>query len=185
MLLESSTEIVKGIDWAEIVKLSLVGLIAAFVSWLFTRRKLDSEIDKTQSDIEKNEADIIRTYVETVKTLQSEVDSWIAKVKLLRTSVSDSEDQTDEVKRQLKRVEIQHQTTIDFLSAAFKLEKERIIESVVKTIKIIETIQEQAHLYPQFNDLDREAIKLREMLYYIKTQLEKKSLAVPTVSPAL
>jgi len=147
---------------------AILSVVSAFVSgffvWLFTR-------PKTKSETEKNQAESIQTYIATISKLQQDIETWITKVKEIRIEASKIEDANRDLKRTLEDVQEEQDEKISDLHRSFREEKDRLYESISKTLRIVKEIEAEAHKYPEYKNLQREAIRIVEMLTYIKGKL--------------
>ncbi len=152
----------------EIVKLAAVAILSAatgaFFPWLAGRRK-------TGTEVEKNESEIIQGYVKIVAQLMADVDKLITDLRAVRIEVKVAEDAKAEADDLIEDVRRGEAIKIRDLHRAFVVEKETLGKSVGKMIKIVDAVTEKLSECPNNHELRREAVRLKEMLYYVRNRL--------------
>lgn len=155
-------------DWLKIVGLVLSSnLVTAFSTYLFTRPKQKSDIEKNTADAHKseaeahkNEADAEKTRVDTVRLLNDELGEVLTEMRGLRKEVEGLEDVRDKLER-----------TIEQIKDGFTKEKSLIGIIVEKAITDLDDVVNNLISRDVAPNFRRKLVTILETLYSIRAKL--------------
>lgn len=173
MLLQGTTESLISLPSRErIVEAVVIAFFAALIAWLFARRKNNSEAEKNESEATLNESAIIQNYIKTVADLQTQIDSWLVKIKGLRVEVTTVEDVNSELRKAVQDIREEERKALEELRLAYKHERERLLEAVTTLLRLVQKITESLKAYPIEQDIRMDTVRILELLFNLKEKLE-------------
>jgi hypothetical protein len=158
--------------WSELAIAGFISAaVAAVFTWLLTGKKTESETRKNNSDVDLNESEIIQNLVNIIGKLQTDIDSFIERTKGLRVQVDAAEDAKRQADLLIEQVRRDEADKTRELHRAFAAEKAKLAESVITMQMIINNIATEIADCPNNSELKREAVRISELLHYVRGKL--------------
>jgi len=172
MLLQLTENLITLPSRERIVEAVIIAFCVALITWFFARRKNTSEAVKNESEATLNESEIIQNYIKTVADLQGQIDSWLIKIKGLRIEVTTVEDLNTELRKAIIDIREEERRIVEDLKSTFKHERERLLESVTKILRLMKEVTESLNNTQIEQAIRRDTVRILEMLYDLKERLE-------------
>lgn len=173
-MLEAGTDPTNAAVFARAVDVVLTAFVVGFISWAFARRKNNSETDKNDAEADRNNSETIKNLTGVVRELQDDIDGFIVRVKGLQANVETSDDAKRQAEAMILTTKAAEAEKLADTLRDFGAEKARFLDAVVKMQMIVIQITRLLE-GPDYNrsELRREAIRIAELLHFLKGQLEK------------
>lgn len=171
MLLQNTEQV--NPSWVPYIVTLIVAIISALSAWIIARRKNESEAEKNVSEATLNESEIIQNYIKTVSDLQSQMDTWLTKIKDLRVEVNTVEELNSELEKTLHGLQEKEYKALIEVHLKYKRERDRLLHAVEKLIKLVRPVVDTLAVNPEFVKLRQESIVILETLYRLRDRLQK------------
>ena len=166
----------QALDIYGVLKDIIIAGAASTLAYLFARRKNASETAKNTTESRKNESEIIKNLLEIISDLEAQLEVWIGKVQKLSAIVNTEQGLKDDLRKDVAQIREEKKQALNELTKSFRLEKISILDSINKTLEIINNIVKKMKGYkdyPEYRDLRMDSVRIVEMLYSIKEKLER------------